>query len=530
MPADGKSGQEKGGPLARNDSGGRRAGPALGWGMEIVAIALGVLAAGLAGAVVWLMVERGREAAGRGAMEAELAGAKREREEAAARLAAREGELRGVTEEAGRLRVECAQVAEQLAGARRDREEDLGHARRLHEREIEAVREGFAQEMEKERTVNAERLAAVERAREEIQKRLGEFEVRVEKTFEALAGKALKGNSEQFLTLAEQKLAAKAGVVDELVKPIAETLKKTGEKLAVIEQAGKELQSETGRLVRALRDPHVRGRYGEMQLKRVAELAGMSAYCDFEEQGQVRDGDGVAKRPDMVVKMPNSRVIVVDAKTNIRGYLDALEARTSEESEGHLERFARHVAEQATALAKKKYWSDYSGSPEFVVMFIPGDQFIDAALARQPELLERAAEQGVILASPSTLIGLLRAVAVGYREQALATAAEELRELGKEFHERVAKAMEHFAGLGKSLEQAVNRYNDFAASYASRLEPTMRKFEESGVKSGKELPGVVEIGGRVRGAGGVNAGNSTGLGAGERAGGAQLRLGEDEGR
>ena len=245
--------------------------------------------------------------------------------------------------------------------------------------------------------------------------------------------------------------------------------------------------------------PHVRGRYGEIQLRRVAELAGMVNECDFFEQSQTRGPDGTALRPDMVVKLPSNRVIVVDAKTNIQGYLDAMSAATPAEADGHLDRFARHVSEQATALARKKYWTQYDGSPEFVVMFIPGDQFVDAALQRQPELLERAAEQGVILASPATLIGLLRAVAVGYKEQALAKAAEELRELGKELHERVATAMGHAARLGKSLNSAVDSFNDFVGSYERRVEPHLRRFEDAGVKSAKDLPEVGEVVVRARG-------------------------------
>lgn len=481
--------------------------------MEIALIVLAVFAAGLAGLTVWLAIDRGRLAAAAGRAEADLGAAKGQRDEARAALGQREAEARAATEELSRVRVQAAQTAEQLAAAVRDRAEDAEHARRLHGQELEAVREGFAQEIEKERAVNAERIAAAEQARREIEKKLGEFDAKFTTTFRALAGEALKGNSEQFLTLAEQKLSAKTSAVDQLVSPIAATLKKTDEKLAVIEAAGNELRSETGKLVRALREPHVRGRYGEIQLRRVAELAGMSAYCDFTEQDQTRASDGAALRPDMIVNLPNARTVVVDAKTNIAGYMDAVGAGSPDEAERHLDRFARHVAEQATALAKKKYWAQYDGSPEFVVMFIPGDQFIDAALSRQPELLDRAAEQGVILASPSTLIGLLRAVAVGYKEEQLARAAEELRELGKELHERVAVAMDHFAGLGDSLNQSVDRYNAFVGSYERRLEPTLRKFEESGVKSGKKLPEVRTIESRTKfGAGGGSAG-ANGIGA-----------------
>lgn len=331
-------------------------------------------------------------------------------------------------------------------------------------------------------------LASIEREKDAIRQQLEGFEHKLRDTFGHLASTALKENRESFLSLAEQKLESKRAAVDQLVAPIAETLRNTDRKLAIIEAAGLELKSETGKLVRALREPTIRGRYGEMQLKRVAELAGMTAYCDFTEQDQTRGADGAPMRPDMIVRMPSSRTIVIDAKTNIQAYLDAMSATTPEQAEEHLERFAKAVSDQATQLAKKKYWSNYDGSPEFVVMFIPGDQFIDAALKRQPDLLEHAAQQGVILASPATLIGLLRAVAVGYHEQQLAKAAEELRELGKQLHERVSIAMTHISRLGRQLNMATDSYNEFVSSYVSRLEPTLRKFEESGVRSGKDLP------------------------------------------
>jgi DNA recombination protein RmuC len=260
-------------------------------------------------------------------------------------------------------------------------------------------------------------------------------------------------------------------------------------------EASEALRSETGRLAQALREPHVRGRYGELALRRVAELAGMSAYCDFAEQESTVGPDGTALRPDMVVSLPNERVVVVDAKTNIQAYLDALQAEGVDDRERHLDRFAKHVADQATALSRKKYWSQYEGSPEFVVMFIPGDQFIDAALSRQPEILENAARQNVLLAGPATLIGLLRAVHVGFNEEKLAAEAQELRRLGVEFRERAGLAFGHIASVGELLEKTVNKYNEFVGSYRSRLEPTLKRFEADGGKR-EAAPGEVTV--RVR--------------------------------
>jgi DNA recombination protein RmuC len=440
--------------------------------------------------MVWLALGRAKLSAAAAGDRARAEGADRALEAARGEVARLDGVV-----------AESRATIVRLTGDRSALEQQLGAEREAHratreamERErvqqLEAQEERLTAEIAHAEEVSRERLEAVGREKRAIEGKLAEFDKQLRESFAALSSEALAKNREQFLALAEQKLEAKRGAVDEMVRPIAEALKKTGEKLAVIEQAGNELRGETGKLVQALRDPRVRGRYGEIQLRRVAELAGMSAYCDFYEQDQTRALDGTALRPDMVVRLPSGRSVVVDAKTSIQGYLDALGAQTPGEAEACLDRFAKQVADQAGLLARKKYWAQYDGSPEFVVRFIPGDQFVDAALTRQPDLLERAAEQGVILASPATLIGLLRAVAVGYAEERLAHQAAELLVQGKELHERFAKTMEHAAKLGRMLNGAVECYNDFVGSYERRLEPVMRKFEEGGVKSGKELPEV----------------------------------------
>jgi DNA recombination protein RmuC len=467
--------------------------------MEITLVVIGVLAAGMAAVAIALALGRARLMAELAAARAGVEAAERAQDELRAELARVSEHSETIRAALAEKDVEATRLKADLGAAVKAHQEDRNHLYERIERESGAIEARWKARVEEQDKLSRERVVSVERERDAIKAMMVQLEQKFRDVFGSLAGEALKANSQQFMALAEQKLSAKTSAVDELVKPIAETLKKTDAKLAVIEAAGTELRSETGKLVRALREPHVRGRYGEIQLKRVAELAGMQNHCDFFEQDQTRGADGAALRPDMVVKLPNARSVVVDAKTNIQGYLDALSAATPEEADRQLDRFARHVAEQATALARKKYWTQYDGSPEFVVMFIPGDQFIDAALSRQPELLERAAEQGVILASPSTLIGLLRAVAVGYQEQQLAVAAEELRELGKELHERVCVAMGHMAGVGKALNQAVEKYNDFSGSYERRLEPILRKFEENGVKSAKELPALPSVEGKARG-------------------------------
>ncbi|MEO1585119.1 MAG: DNA recombination protein RmuC [Planctomycetota bacterium] len=429
--------------------------------MEIAIVVVGLLALGLAGVCVWLGLRLGRAGG-------EAAAARAEAE--AARDSGREA--------ADRLR-------EELDRERADRD---ASGRRVLEL--------------------SEQLAEARSKVSEVTDRLGErdaVEARFREAFAGLTAEALKSGREEFLAQARPVFEAATKAQDERLRPIDEVLKATREKLESIEksraeafaalnervdlvtQAGRGLREETNKLTRALSRPEVRGQYGEIQLRRVAELAGMTSYCDFTEQTSERNEDGELLRPDMVVQLPNERVIAVDAKTNTYAYLEAVNAEDPAEQERHMERFAKHVHEQAKKLSDKRYWSLWDGSPEFVVMFVPGDHFIDAALARKPELIAQAAEWNVILASPSTLIGLLRAVAVGWREHRLAEEAGELFALGKELHERAAVAFEHAGKLGKTLGQTVGHYNGLVGSIDSRLVPTLRKFEDVGAKSSKTL-------------------------------------------
>jgi DNA recombination protein RmuC len=357
-------------------------------------------------------------------------------------------------------------------------------------------------------TLSVEQAKLVERldAAGKLIEEMREDRTRLVEQFEALGSRTLKSNQEalgKFLTerlkdadsLSQSELDKRKQAIEAMVKPIRETLDKTHEQITALDErvkassvSNESLRMETARLTKALSRPEIRGQYGEIQLRRVAELAGMTSYCDFNEQFSQRDDEGNLLRPDMVVTLPNDRVIVVDAKANINAYIDAVNSPTDEQREEQLQRFARHMSEQVKKLNDKKYWSLFDGkSAEFVVMFVPGDHFIDAALARKPELLDEAAQRGVILASPSTLIGLLRAVAVGWREHALTEQAAELFELGKELHDRAATAFEHAGKLGDSIRQAVDRYNKLVGSIDTRMVPTLRKFEDAGAKSGKAL-------------------------------------------
>ncbi len=354
-------------------------------------------------------------------------------------------------------------------------------------------------------------------AAEKIHQELVANEERMKNAFKAMGAETLKSNTEQLGKILSARLAdadqlsqaeldKRKQAIEAMVKPIGETLSKTREQLVQLDErvkasseSSRMVREEAARLSKALSRPEIRGQYGEVQLRRVAELAGMTSYCDFTEQVSVRDEDGQLQRPDMVVTLPNDRVIVVDAKANISAYIEAVNAENDDERERHMERFARHTTEQVKKLADKKYWALFDGnSAEFVVMFVPGDHFIDAALSRNPGLLEDASQHGVILASPSTLIGLLRAVAVGWREQALTEQAAALFELGKELHDRAATAFEHAGKLGDSIRQSVERYNRLVGSIDSRMMPTLRKFEEAGAKSGKALVEPKSVGTEMR--------------------------------
>jgi DNA recombination protein RmuC len=429
-----------------------------------------------------------------------------------------ERDAAAATEGAERLRGELALAVERAA--------QLDHRVRLLEAELESQAKLHAAELDKAQRIAQTSVEAAETREREFRKEIAErdrqTELRLRDAFRALAGEALKSSNEEFLKLAEQRFAAlslagsaelekKREAVDQLLKPIAETLKKTDEKLGSIEhrwtqdraslgehlrqiiESGAQLRAETGRLTTALREPNVRGFYGELQLRRVVEVAGMTPYCSFEEQATTVDDAGRMLRPDLIVHLPNGRQVAVDAKANIKPYLEAIAARTPDEAEEHLESFAAGMLEQARRLSSKGYWAQYAGSAEFVVMFVPADVFIDAALKRRPTLLEEAAQHNVVLASPSTLLAVLKAVSKGFQEQKLAEEAVELRKLGSQLHERMGVALDHLARLGKSMRDGVGAYNDFVASYQSRLEPTMRRFQEANAGSQREHPALPAI-------------------------------------
>jgi len=288
------------------------------------------------------------------------------------------------------------------------------------------------------------------------------------------------------------------------VEPIRSALQKTEQQVQALERERRDafsslrtqiesltlgqssLQQETRNLVTALRRPEVRGRWGELTLRRVVELAGLSEHCDFIEQACV-DGGTSVQRPDMVVQMPEGRQLVVDAKAPLDAYLEAIDAPTEELRAAALARHAQQVDARVRELANKTYWAQFERSPEFAVLFLPGDQFLSSALAQRPELLENAIRSGVIIATPSTLIALLKTVAYGWRQAAVAQNAAVIRDLGQDLHRRLLAFVGHLAKSGRALGTAVEAYNSAVGSLERNVLPGARKFAELGAATGESI-------------------------------------------
>ncbi len=343
----------------------------------------------------------------------------------------------------------------------------------------------------------------------------------LEKTFLVLASQALRSNNQAFLQLAQEslkqfhvqakgELESREKAVEGLIKPIREALEKTEQQVRLMEnerkqaygalskhletmsQAQQLLHGETRNLVQALRRPEVRGQWGELTLKRLVELAGMVEHCDFYEQEQVGAGEG-ALRPDMVVRMPGGREIVVDVKTPLDAYLSAVETTDDGLRTKHLEHHARKLREHVRDLAGKSYWNQFKNAPDFVVLFIPGEQFLSAALEKDQALLEDALKQKVILATPTSFVALLRAVAYGWRQETLTANAQEIRETGEELYARLATFTEHLARLGGSLDGAIGHFNKTVGSFEGKVLPGARRLAELGINARKPLEPLEQV-------------------------------------
>jgi DNA recombination protein RmuC len=364
--------------------------------------------------------------------------------------------------------------------------------------------------LESERKTSNEKVELVTRASEELRN-----------AFKAMASDALKNNNLSFLELAKASLEkfqseakgdlqARQKAVADMVAPVHESLNKVDAQIQQMEVARgkaygdlhaqvqslittqKELQSETGNLVRALRTPNVRGRWGEIQLRRVVEIAGMLSYCDFAEQETVNTDSG-RMRPDLVVKLPGGKNVVVDAKTPLQAFLDSFETTDEKTRLACLADHARQVRDHMKILAGKNYWEQFEATPEFVVMFLPGETFFSAALEQDSSLIEHGVLNRVIPASPTTLIALLKAVNYGWNQEKLARNAQQISALGKELHDRLRNLAAHITSVGANLDRAVDAYNKAIGSMENRVLVSARKFGELGASVAEDIPELEPI-------------------------------------
>ena len=444
-------------------------------------IALFLIGAATGGAICWLI--------NRGKIKTEYERARRESESERAtileRLSGKEAQIEDLKETLDRECVQAAKLRNENAGAIA---------------QLSAVQA----RLEEERKGNREKLALID----EAQQKLAD-------TFKALSADALQSNNQQFLALAKSNLerfqeTAKGDLekrtqaIDELVRPLKESLEKVDGKIGELEKtrAGAyvelreqvkalatsqcQLQAETGNLVRALRAPHVRGRWGEIQLRRVVELAGMLQYCDFIEQETVNTEESRI-RPDLIVRLPGNRTIVVDSKVPFDAFYESISTTDDEVRATKLKEHARLVRGHITSLSRKSYWESVQPTPEFVLLFLPGETFYSAALEQDPKLIEDGVTEKVLIATPTTLIALLKAVSYGWRQEQMATNAEEVSNLAKTLYDRLRVFTNHFDDIGRNLDRALDSYNKGVRSLEARVLVTARKFKERGAIAGEEV-------------------------------------------
>ena len=486
----------------------------------------GIIGTVLGGVVVGALCRRGAAQA----FEQGRAAAEPERMALSERLAARDADITRLTYElqgcqmrfeaaTSELRAEAQRrgASEQTAGRVPQLEQALQDASIASEAKDAQLAQGRAEvarlaaELQAERAMLAEKMGVLSQAQEQLTS-----------AFRALSAQALQANNQSFLDLAAQALGKfqqgaqgdlekRQQAIQELVGPVKASLEKLDGRIGDIEKAREgayqslttqvrslldtqgDLRRETSNLVRALRQPVARGRWGELQLRRVVEMAGMLEHCDFVEQVTVQ-GEETKLRPDLIVRLPGGRNIVVDAKTPLAAYLEAAETQDDEVRQQRLIDHARQVRDHITKLGRKSYQDQFDSTPELVVLFLPGEMFFSAALEQDPELIEFGVNEKVIPATPTTLIAMLRAIAYGWKQEALARNAQEISDLGRELHERISVMAGHWSKVGKNLSNAVASYNMAVASLESRVLVSARKFKElKAAPDGKEIGDVEQV-------------------------------------